>query len=298
MRIVRSAIVAPVFLACFSLWTISGHLKQGLQVQTNTTNRTLVVLLGSLRCEPCWSTLKRNLLDFNNADLALAIGRSSNHSANLYTRATYVWEFKEFVDWADALDQIGPHWRPFAVENLFGGASNLKGSGAILLYARWFLLRELRSSGAFDKYEFFVVTRADHYFICPHDLSPLTANANASSFIFVPPGEGYGGVTDRHLVVARKNLHASLSLLDEDGSLTSLGGEVGRFGNLEELIKARLKQRNLTVKYIPRTFFTSATPADSTRWRVAKRKRNEFGLHTKYHPAYVLAKRTCHHLST
>jgi hypothetical protein len=41
-------------------------------------NKTLVILIGNLRCgEPAWQTLYQNILDVNSADLALMVGDST-----------------------------------------------------------------------------------------------------------------------------------------------------------------------------------------------------------------------------
>ena len=69
-------------------------------------NRTLVILNGSPRCgDPAWNSLYTQLLDVNNADLALAFGESLDWNSSLYSRAKYIWEFPELEDWGEALDQ-------------------------------------------------------------------------------------------------------------------------------------------------------------------------------------------------
>jgi hypothetical protein len=79
----------------------------------STTTTTLVVIIGSLRGgEMSWQSMYKHVLDENNADLALMIGEGGNKSLTPYLRAKYVWEFLEYGDWADAIDQIdGPEWR-------------------------------------------------------------------------------------------------------------------------------------------------------------------------------------------
>ena len=76
----------------------------------NIGNKTLVILIGNLRCgENAWQSLYRNLLDVNSADLGL-IGTNDDGgrypNASLFSRAKYVWKTPEYDEWADALDLI------------------------------------------------------------------------------------------------------------------------------------------------------------------------------------------------
>lgn len=84
------------------------------------TNTSLVIIMGNLRGgEKAWESLYTNVLDVNNADLALMIGEeSTNSTQSLYPnntlsgRARYIWTFPEYGDWADAVDLInGSEWR-------------------------------------------------------------------------------------------------------------------------------------------------------------------------------------------
>ena len=86
----------------------------------HNANRSLVIIMGNFReGEKAWQTLYTNVLDENNADLALMIGEESpNATQSLYPnntlskRARHVWTFPEYGDWPDAVDLInGTGWR-------------------------------------------------------------------------------------------------------------------------------------------------------------------------------------------
>ena len=266
-------------------------------------NRTLVILNGSPRCgDPAWNSLYTQLLDVNNADLALAFGESLDWNSSLYSRAKYIWEFPELEDWGEALDQMGTGWRRYRdSNNIMGGVRGSNGeitggSGAILFWIRWFVKGKLVSEpGLLDQYDWFVYTRSDHFYYCPHDLKPFKNN---SSSLYVPQGEGYGGYTDRHLVASRELIMPALSIFD-DIARTDNPDEMQE-GNMEQLIERRWRDMNLTVVLFPRMFFTCAKPGDKTRWMFGGDIHNtpdhikELGIAVKYTQEYVDSANHCH----
>ena len=62
-----------------------------------------------------------------------------------------------------------------------------------------------------DRYDRFVVTRSDFVWLCPHP--PLSILDPRS--LWIPDGEHYGGVTNRHLVVSREDLIPAVSLIED-----------------------------------------------------------------------------------
>jgi hypothetical protein len=72
-------------------------------------------------------------------------------------------------------------------------------------------LRGLEEDDVLDRYDRFVVTRSDFVWLCPHP--PLSLLDRG--FVWIPDGEDYGGITDRHLVVSREDLTASIDLIDD-----------------------------------------------------------------------------------
>ena len=182
---------------------------------SRASNSSLVIILGNLRGgEEAWKSLYKNVLDVNTADLALILGPANSTSnyhypnSSLYTRAKYVWNFHEYDDWADAIDLInGTSWRethlPYFTRKrtgLLGGVKGHLGSGAIIFMIRWFLSQHLLGNpDILNQYDRFVITRADHYYQCQHDFRDLDLSNNT---VWIPQGEAYGGVTDRHLIVS------------------------------------------------------------------------------------------------
>lgn len=278
-------------------------------------SKTLVIIIGSLRGgQIAWESLYKNSLDPSNADLALMIGKPRQEYADstIVKRAKYYWEVEEYEDWADAIDLIdGPGWRSSILpllqrnrtidgqadsmltgDNIFGGVKGYRGSGAIIFMFRWFLTQKLKENNLVNQYDRFVITRADHYYACPFDLQQLD-----SSKLWSPQGnEGYGGLTDRYLIVPAKDVLIALDILphmlsnyDDYDSCLKDDYEC----NPEALIAHRFRLGGLEVSdYFPRTFFTCAAKGDTSRWMPIGKLLPE-GVHMKYPGEYKKALETC-----
>ena len=85
------------------------------------------------------------------------------------------------------------------------------GSAAILLFARWFLLKNLLKEGLDEKYERFIITRSD--FVWPI-LHPSLDFFN-DDHIILADGESYGGVSDRYAILSRNHMKSYLGVLDK-----------------------------------------------------------------------------------
>lgn len=296
-------------------------------------NTTLVILLGNLRGgEVTWKTLYQYVLDLNHADLALMIGQPAPnstdeqqlHATSLYQRATYTWFTPEYEDWAEPWDDIlkdtnvSTTWRSTIRQlahprgTLLGGMTSIipesppnrtyrrgtgfRGSGAIIFTLRHFLREKLKRLQLTAKYSRFVLTRADHYYVCEHNISQLD-----STKIWTPTGSDWKGVTDRHLVASADTILDAIHilepvLLNPFPYKDILQAEHFR-GNPEALIKRRWKKvglwnNNRRGKF-PRVMFTCAVPGDTTRWQVPGNTTVREGVLLKYENEYVEAKRVC-----
>ena len=265
-------------------------------------NRTLVILNGSPRGgETTWQSLYTQLLDVNQAELALAFGDSADRNSSLYSRAKYIWEFPEFEDWGVALDRIDTTWQRYRNRgNFMGGVRGSNGnitigSGAILMWIRWFVKGKLQSERLLDQYDWFVYTRSDHFYYCPHDLRLFMKDP---SRLYVPNGEKYGGYTDRHLVAHRDLIIPALSLLDNVMKTGKKGKRVTAT-NMEVFIKRCWQKMKLNVTLFDRMFFTCAVPGDKTRWMkggdLSKTPEHlkKLGLALKYPNEFKAAERYC-----
>ena len=288
----------------------ANHPRRATRV--HTSNKTLVIIMGSIRGgEHTWHSMYRNLLDLNHADLALAVGYDDNKNSSLYIRTNYLWEFEEYKDWGEALDLIASQddatyskyantsWRAVLVDampDILGGYGKIMGSGAIIFWIRWFISNKLRELNLLERYDRFIVTRSDHYYLCEHNLTGLDPTK-----VWVPEGQTWGGITDRHVVAPSEKILQVLNitppllrnpieylkvLAELDINLKSI--------NPERLIRHRWNMQGIKYEKFRRMMFTCAVPGDKTRWKEGDpNNRGPQGVMPKYFGEYKLSNRTC-----
>jgi hypothetical protein len=269
-----------------------------------SNNHTLVVLIGDLRCgEKAWSSLYENVLDYLQADLALFTQPAPQveyQDASLVHRAMHVEMLPEYADWAEALDLIsGAGWRERVAAAgysstshpmLLGGAEKYTASGAIVNMYKWVAANRIRQlwQGQYDR---FVVTRTDQFYHCPLNVPDMDP-----SFIWVPEGEDYSGITDRFFIASADKVIPALDILtpflkDPGMYFSSLPPET----NPEYYMKNMWTYDGLWphhVRRFPRVMFTCIADVDRTRWGTMHNLVNE-GVHLKYPTEYDKSKRVC-----
>ena len=180
---------------------------------SRAANDTLVALIGQLRGgEHAARSLIRFVLKPNRADLVLMVADSpALHASPLRAHAKHVWAVPEPADWSQPMEEIASRlgargWRGLGnrsgtVEFLGparvrrGGPRSPSSSGILLTY-RHLLMEKLVELGYTHKYSRFVISRADHVYGCEHALGGF----ELSKHVYIPRGEDYGGVCDRHIV--------------------------------------------------------------------------------------------------
>jgi hypothetical protein len=194
-----------------------------------SNNKTLIVILGETRAyELTFNNFKKNVLDELNADLCLCIGVKNdyNYDNPFYKNAMYKFiynepeEYSEYLDRATKIINVNKNnnnsWRDYPLKNsnLFGGIKynneKLKGSGAIQLFVRWFLLQSLNEHNLINKYDRFVITRSDFIYTLPHPSLEILDKEK----IWIPNGEFYGGYTDRHVILSNTNINSYLNIFN------------------------------------------------------------------------------------
>ena len=261
--------------------------------------KTLVIIMGTLRGgELAWSSFYKNMIQPNNADLALMIPKNISRSlSSLFNHSKYIWTHDEYEDWGVAIDEaIGGNgeWRKMAAfynsTGLFGGTKEGgKGSGAIVLLIRFYIRQILIRDNLLNKYDRFVLTRSDHYYSCIHDLDELDPQ-----YLWVPNGEDYSGITDRHVVMNRKQVLKVLNILPP--IILKPKQYMYKVLNPEILIKQRWIEEGLwsSVRRFDRMMFTCAVPGDISRWKSHSNSvLTSEGVYLKYKHEYDDAKTTC-----
>jgi hypothetical protein len=184
------------------------------------------------------------------------------------------------------------HWREFlkVKDQFLGGIKDSHnqhpGSAGILIFFRWFLLKNLIENNLINKYDRFIITRSDFIYQLPHPKVELM-NENC---IWIPDSEHYGGYTDRHVVLSKNNIESYLNILNNfvlksNEYFMKMKNEDN--WNLEQLIKFHLKQNNVLqlVKEFPYIMYSVRSINGSTRWSQGSYS-NELGYNIKYQSEY------------
>lgn len=164
--------------------------------------------------EAVWESQVVHLLSPWNADVAVLT--TSPLPAYMANRVRYYWPLAnistpaDLSRWFDSHQQAGqPAWRSYCQLRshftFFGGTDQpgcRKHSGAHVFVQRFLLAEQVRKLKLVAEYDFFVLTRSDYLYLCDHPpLSVFLSSAASGARGFVPKFEGWGGYTDRHLLV-------------------------------------------------------------------------------------------------
>jgi len=186
------------------------------------------------------------------------------------------------------------YWREFLKikDQFLGGIKDDEhqhpGSAGILVFFRWFLLKNLIENDLISKYDRFVITRSDFIYQLPH---PEVEFMN-ENFIWIPDGEYYRGYTDRHVILSKNNIESYLNILNNmvnrsNEYFMKMKMKMINDWNLEQLIKFHLEQNNVLkdVKEFPYIMYTVRNINGTTRWS-AGNFNDELGYYIKYQNEY------------
>jgi hypothetical protein len=188
-----------------------------------------------------------------------------------------------------------PNWRSLLAigDQWLGGIEGERaqpGSGAILIYFRWLLLHNILGARLTESYDRFVITRSDFVWNVPHPpLSILSDN-----HVWIPRGEFYGGLTDRHIVASREDIGSVLNLIDDivvrPQALYKLMSRRADW-NLEKYILFHFERSGLAdrVRLFPYVSYTVRGEKDGTRWKAGTYD-PERGMIVKYPTELISAR--------
>src|SRR5205807_4608975 len=152
---------------------------------------------------------------------------------------------------------------------LLGGIPGVTG---LLIFYRWFLLKNLIDYNLLDKYDFFIITRSDYMYQLPHPHIELFSNDS----IYIPNGEHYDGITDRHVVLPKKVIVQYLNILNEmvingrgyNEKMSAWYHQRKIDWNIEQLIKFQLTQQDVFkfVKFFPYVMYAVRPLGGTTSW--------------------------------
>ena len=262
--------------------------------------KVLVIILGQARAHRLtWESFQKNVLHELQADLALCVGTSleNNPENPFWENALYKWVCPEWEDFGDGFDDLQKkrygstrEWREIlTVKNQWlggiKGQESHPGSAGILIYFRAVLYDALNSEGLLGKYDRFIITRSDFVWALPHpDLSQM----NPENF-WVPYGEFYYGITDRHAVLSRQFVKPYLDLIEpilrhpEKLKERMLKSNPKQNWNLEQYILFSMREAGLQkkLKYFPYIMYSVRDENTQSRWSMGEFD-SSLGYYVKY----------------
>ena len=193
------------------------------------------------------------------------------------------------------------HWREFLKikDQFLGGVKGgHPGSAGILLFFRWFLLKNLIDHDIIHKYDRFIITRSDFIYQLPH---PKVNHMN-DNFIWIPDCEHYSGYTDRHVVLSKHNIESYLNIFNNFVLRSNeffMKMKNKDDWNLEQVIHFNLEQNNVLhlVKEFPYIMYSVRNIHGSTRWAGGTFS-NELGYYIKYDTEYDKSSQYKHEFET
>lgn len=244
---------------------------------TNKSNQTLIVILAETRAhELTFDLFEENFQKVLNADLALCVGNNKNtnkHHNKFYENSKFIWEIEEpdtaenLYDEVSKKNNYGEEWKNILRESEGIAFSKLfttdNPAVSFLYYFRWLLLQNIISHNLLQTYQWFVVTRSDFMWKIPH---PKCEYLNPEH-IYVPDGQHYRGINDRHIIISNKYIEKSLGILDY--ILNHPREMLDAGNNIEMLLKHYFKQAGIynRIYMYPYTMYTVRTKDGPGVWK-------------------------------
>ena len=237
-----------------------------------------------------------NITNFDNFNDDEIIIHTKNFPKQLWRNQVYGIKNSDnnnLISEKDVITYKKPlYWREFLKikDQFLGGIKDSHnehpGSAGILIFFRWFLLKNLVENDLINKYDRFIITRSDFIYQLPH---PKVEFLN-KKYIWIPDCEHYGGYTDRHAILSKNNIVAYLNILNNFVLLSNkyfIKMKNKNEWNLEKLIKFHLKQNKVLhrVKEFPYIMYSVRNINGSTRWSQGIYS-NELGYYIKYKTEY------------
>ena len=223
-------------------------------------------------------------------------GVKSNHTNHIVPQVG-VTTYKKHLNWRNFL-----HLQ----DQFLGGVKDPSypqhpGSAGILIYLRWFLLKNLREhpDDILNKYDRFIISRSDYIYTLPHPKLHLLSEDN----IWIPDAESYEGFTDRHVVLTRNFVEPYLNILET--MITKSNEYFMKMShyhnyqnfifhwNLERLIYFHLREHGLLplVKEFPYVMYTVRPINGSSSWTYGMGEfSQEHNCYIKYRGEYERSK--------
>lgn len=227
-------------------------------------NNYLTVLVGHPRGgEKTWTSLYKNVLDPLNSDLAILTGSKWLNNQSFLSIAKLQWIIEEPDDWFTYYEDNfeSDNWKTYFEKDKTTGLYN---SGSIHFALKDILLK--KHLHELEAYRQIIVSRFDQFYVSNH-------KKFHDDSIWIPEGENYFGICDRHAIVPSSDIKQYLDIV---GYVNSKNTEnyAADFINCEVAYMHHLQNSNLIgkVKRFKRFQFTTTKKEDFNRWRTPEYK--------------------------
>ena len=174
---------------------------------------------------------------------------------------------------------------------------DMNSSSLLAVMMRYFASQKIQELGLLERYQWFIVTRTDQYYMCSHSIAPYKKRSRtAKDHVWIPMGEDYKGITDRHMVVHRQHVLQALNILPpllQNPQQYRAFFQGRRHKNSEMFMKLRFDEEGLSVKRFDRSMFVAGAPGDSFSRKRAKTPFRDLGINVKYRHELFGSKMTC-----
>jgi hypothetical protein len=270
----------------------------------------LIVILGGTRAHHLtWHKFKVHVLDELKCDMAVCMStkNESMPSDPFSQNAKYKWLYPEPEDWADAVNfaaqtenKARDSWRSILRVSgiLFGFIKDpllentRQSSAVILLFYRWFLLHSILREDVDKLYDRFILTRSDYLYELSHPPLELLS----PEYVWIPTGQDYGGITDRHTIFSPSHLVSILSplrdmILEPDALYEVL--QQHKSWNIEKYLAFHFYNQGILhkVRRVPLCMYTVRDHNDTAWWLQGKWNK-ELGFFIKYPGEYADTRKT------
>jgi beta-1,4-mannosyl-glycoprotein beta-1,4-N-acetylglucosaminyltransferase len=240
--------------------------KEVYNIMASEQNKTLLIIPSQTRyIEYTFKKLYENILEPNkNIDIGCFISDESSLQ-NIESEVKYIFTLPEYSDHRDGLiNELNAI--NIKIPQILNNKQLLKRyqiSTIIHIYYRLFILRMLKENNLIDKYDWFIINRSDLI----HTKPIIVENLNIEK-VYLPDGEHYGGLPDRFAIIPKKYIERWLFIYNErfftDYNLIDY--HIEKYGP-ETMTAYNAEKNNISIKYIPYSFYCICDKADPTDWR-------------------------------
>lgn len=226
----------------------------------------LVILAGSPRGgEATWRSLYKYVIDYLDADLALCCSDKWDRNNSLFKKANYIWTFEEMDNYSKYYKKhFNGSWKEYfdLSKDADGKETGLYSSGFV-----HFVFKDIVKKQYLDilkQYKNIIYTRFDQFHTEYH---PKIKEDK----IYIPEGEDYFGICDRHAGFPSKYSEKFLGICEYINHKDALLTKRDHI-NCETTFEDHLMHEGIAkkVKRYKRTQFTASLKNEHTNWRVAK----------------------------